>query len=150
MRRAQRDLREERREYRRALRFGGPAAPSGASVAISATLGGTCGTPAAISETSVAAGATSCPLAGGSTKSNIVRFPASRRMPATTIPRDEFERLAELALDLVERTVALLDEQDGDSDAEEGGDAEPSLAAPIGGPCQLVWAAGGDQDLERL
>lgn len=71
-------------------------------------------------------------------------------MPATTIPRDEFERLAELALDLVERTVALLDEQDGDSDAEEGGDAEPSLAAPIGGPCQLVWAAGGDQDLERL
>ena len=82
--------------------------------------------------------------------SNVVRFPASRRIPATTIPREEFERLAELALDVVDRIVALLDEQDGDPDAEESGDAEPSLAAPIGGPCQLVWAAGGDQDLERL
>ena len=88
--------------------------------------------------------------------SNIVRFPASRRIEVTTsskqvttIPREEFERLAELALDVVDRIVALLDDVDGDPDAEEGGDAEPSLAAPIGGPCQLVWAAGGDQDLEE-
>ena len=76
---------------------------------------------------------------------NIVRFPASQRIEVTTsskqvttIPREEFERLAELALDVVDRIVALLDEQDDDPDAEDGGDAEPSLVAPIGGPCQLV------------
>ncbi|KAB1071517.1 hypothetical protein [Methylobacterium planeticum] len=80
---------------------------------------------------------------------NIVRFPASRRVPAATIPRQEFERLAELALDVVDRIVALLDASDGDADHEDGGDAEPSLAAPVGGPSQLIWAAGGDRGLEQ-
>ncbi|WP_036266427.1 hypothetical protein [Methylobacterium sp. 10] len=42
---------------------------------------------------------------------NVVRFPASRRIQATTIPREEFERLAELALDVVDRIVAILDEE---------------------------------------
>lgn len=87
--------------------------------------------------------------------SNVVRFPASRRIQATTIPREEFERLAELALDIVDRIVALLDEADGDpdretdADLEPDADGEPSLAAPIGGPSQIVWARGGDRDLER-
>ncbi|GJD37736.1 hypothetical protein [Methylobacterium bullatum] len=80
---------------------------------------------------------------------NVVRFPASRRIQATTIPREEFERLAELALDIVDRIVALLDEADGDADLEPDADGEPSLAAPIGGPCQIVWARGGDRDFER-
>ncbi|WP_027173422.1 hypothetical protein [Methylobacterium sp. 10] len=79
---------------------------------------------------------------------NVVRFPASRRIQATTIPREEFERLAELALDIVDRIVALLDEADGDPELEPDADGEPSLAAPIGGPCQFVWARGGDRDLE--
>lgn len=79
---------------------------------------------------------------------NVVRFPAARRIQATTIPREEFERLAELALDIVDRIVALLDEADGDADLEPDADREPSLAAPIGGPCQIVWARGGDLDLE--
>ncbi len=47
---------------------------------------------------------------------------------ATRIPREEFERLAELALDVVDRIIRLLDEADGDSDLEAGVDAEPSLA----------------------
>ena len=80
--------------------------------------------------------------------STVVRFPASRRMPATTIPREEFERLAELALDVVDRIVALLDEQDGDPNAEEGGDAEPSLGAPEGHASQIVWLRGTALDLE--
>ncbi|CAA2144287.1 hypothetical protein [Methylobacterium bullatum] len=86
---------------------------------------------------------------------NVVRFPASRRIQATTIPREEFERLAELALDIIDRIVALLDEADGDpdretdADLEPDADGEPSLAAPIGGPCQVVWARGNDRDLER-
>jgi hypothetical protein len=42
----------------------------------------------------------------------IIRFPNSDRVPATTIPREEFKRLAELALDVVDRIVLLLDEAD--------------------------------------
>lgn len=80
--------------------------------------------------------------------SNVVRFPASRRIQATTIPREEFERLAELALDVVDRIVALLDAVDGDTDLEPDADAEPSLAAPLGGTSQVIWMAGGDRDLE--
>ncbi|EHP92934.1 hypothetical protein [Methylorubrum extorquens] len=79
----------------------------------------------------------------------IIRFPSGGRVPATTIPRAEFERLAELALDVVDRIILLLDEADGSADSEDGGDAEPSLAAPVGGPSQRLWAAGGDRDLER-
>lgn len=80
---------------------------------------------------------------------NIIRFPNSGRIPAATIPRAEFERLAELALDVVDRIVALLDETDGNPDAEDDGDAEPSLASPTGGLSQLLWVTGGDRDLER-
>lgn len=80
--------------------------------------------------------------------SNVFRFPGHRRIPSTTIPRAEFERLAELALDVVDQIVALLDEADGDSDRQDGGDAEPSLASPTSGPSQMIWAAGRDRDLE--
>ena len=81
--------------------------------------------------------------------SNVVRFPASRRIEATTISREEFERLAELALDVVDRIVAILDAADGDADLEDGGDAEPSLGAPEGHDSQIAWLRGGGRDLER-
>lgn len=42
--------------------------------------------------------------------SNVVRFPTSRRIKVTSIPREEFERLAEIALDVVDRIVAILDD----------------------------------------
>ncbi|MCJ2095511.1 hypothetical protein MKK67_23860 [Methylobacterium sp. J-072] len=64
--------------------------------------------------------------------SNVVLFPTSRRVTAKAIPREEFEQLAELALDVVERIVALLDQHDDDPDTEDGADAEPSLGAPEG------------------
>lgn len=80
---------------------------------------------------------------------NVIRFPNTGRIPAATIPRAEFERLAELALDVVDRIVALLDEADGDPDREDGGDAEPSLGAPEGHVAQVGWLRGGCQDLER-
>lgn len=79
---------------------------------------------------------------------SIVRFPGTRRIPAATIPRAEFERLAELALDVVDQIVALLNEADGDPELEEGGDAEPSLGAPEGHLSQIRWMRGGDRDLE--
>lgn len=80
--------------------------------------------------------------------SNVVRFPIDRRVPVTTIPRAEFERLAELALDVVEQIITLLDEQDGYLDTEDGGDAEPSLGTPEGHASQAPWFRGGDSDGE--
>lgn len=79
---------------------------------------------------------------------NLVRFPGGRRIPAATIPRAEFERLAELALDVVDQIVALLNDADGNADHEDDGNGESSLGAPAGGPSQRTWAAGGDQDRE--
>lgn len=61
--------------------------------------------------------------------SKIVPFPAHRKLPAASpIPHKESERLAELALDIVDRIVAIMDEGDGDLDC----DAEPNLGAPRG------------------
>ena len=80
--------------------------------------------------------------------SNVVRFTASRRLQATTIPREEFQRLADLALDVVDQIVAILDAADGDADLEDAGDAEPSLGAPEGHDSQITWLRGGAHDFE--
>ena len=80
--------------------------------------------------------------------SNVVRFPTSGRLQATTIPREEFQRLADLALDVVDQIVAILDAADGDADLEDGGDAEPSLGAPDENESQVIWLRGTTRDLE--
>ena len=82
--------------------------------------------------------------------SKIVAFPGRPSPPAAKpIPREEFERLAELTLDIVDRIVAILDDGDGDPDREDGGDAEPSLGAPENHhESQVVWFRGSDRDLE--
>lgn len=80
--------------------------------------------------------------------SNVFAFPASRRVQAATIPREEFQRLADLALDVVDRIVAILDAADGDADFEPDADTEPSLGAPEGHECQVIWMRGGTRDLE--
>ncbi|TGD94919.1 hypothetical protein [Methylobacterium nonmethylotrophicum] len=46
--------------------------------------------------------------------SNIIRFPAGRPVPAERIPREQFERLAGLALDVVDQILVLLDDVDLD------------------------------------
>ena len=43
--------------------------------------------------------------------------------------RTHIEAEAQAALDIADRLIALLDRMDGDTDREDGGDAEPSLAA---------------------
>ena len=50
---------------------------------------------------------------------------------AKAIPREEFEQLAELALDVVERIVALLDDRDGEAalPANERGQKPTALTA---------------------
>jgi hypothetical protein len=81
--------------------------------------------------------------------SKVVPFPGIRKTGAKPIPREEFERLAELALDIVDRIVTILDDEDGDPDREGDGDAEPSLGAPENHhSSQVVWLRGGDQDFE--
>lgn len=81
--------------------------------------------------------------------SKILTFPTARKLPAAQpIPREEFERLAELALDIVDRIVSILDDQDGDPDREDDGDSEPSLGAPEGHESQVIWLRGTDRDLE--
>ena len=79
---------------------------------------------------------------------NVVPFPLSRRARASSIPREEFERLAELALDVVDRIVALLNETDGDADLELDADGEPSLGAPEHQISQIGWFRGGSRELE--
>ncbi|WP_342111765.1 hypothetical protein [Methylobacterium sp. SI9] len=81
--------------------------------------------------------------------SKIVAFPGRSKQPdAMPIPREEFERLAELALDIVDRIVAILDSEDGDPDREDDGNSEPSLGAPEGHDSQVIWLRGNDRDLE--
>ena len=64
--------------------------------------------------------------------------------------RASLEEAAQTALDAADRIIAVLDRMDGDTDLEDGGDAEPSLAAPenITGS-QVVYMRGGDQDREE-
>lgn len=63
---------------------------------------------------------------GSALMSNVIRFPRTAAgIPATPIPREQFERLAGLALDVVDQIVALLDadgatESDGQADTGPG------------------------------
>ena len=63
--------------------------------------------------------------------------------------RASLEEAAQTALDAADRIIAVLDRMDGDADHEDGGDAEPALAAPenIGGS-QGGYMRGNDQDRE--
>ncbi|WP_267427982.1 hypothetical protein [Methylobacterium sp. GC_Met_2] len=63
--------------------------------------------------------------------------------------RASLEEAAQTALDAADRIIAVLDLMDGDTDLEDGGDTEPSLAAPenVTGS-QVVWMRGSDRDGE--
>ena len=63
--------------------------------------------------------------------------------------RASLEEAAQTALDAADRIIAVLDRMDGDTDLEDGADAEPSLAAPENHTgSQVVWMRGNDADLE--
>ncbi|SFM61479.1 hypothetical protein [Methylobacterium pseudosasicola] len=63
--------------------------------------------------------------------------------------RASLEEAAQVALDAADRIIAVLDRMDEDPDLEDGGDAEPSLAAPENTTgSQVVYMRGGDQDRE--
>lgn len=71
-----------------------------------------------------------------------------RQRPVMPDTRTRIEGALALALDAVDHLVAALDEIEGDPDAEDGGDAEPSLGAPEGHTSQVVWLRGTARDLE--
>lgn len=87
-------------------------------------------------------------------------LPFRPRRPAPSIARSdvldgpalrlELEQAAQAALDQADRLIALLDSLDGNTDDEDGADAEPSLGAPEGHSSQIVWLRGGDRDLEAV
>ena len=63
--------------------------------------------------------------------------------------RASLEEAAQVALDAADRIIAVLDRMDGDTDHDDGGDNEPSLAAPENATgSQAVWMRGGDRDGE--
>ncbi|MCJ2116526.1 hypothetical protein MKK65_08020 [Methylobacterium sp. J-001] len=63
--------------------------------------------------------------------------------------RASLEEAAQVALDAADRIIAVLDRMDGDTDLEDGADAEPSLAAPENHTgSQVTWLRGNDQDRE--
>jgi ABC-type Fe3+-hydroxamate transport system substrate-binding protein len=64
--------------------------------------------------------------------------------------RASLEEAAQIALDAADRIIAMLDRMDGDADHEDGGDAEPSLAAPENATgSQVVYMRGSDRDGEE-
>ncbi|MHC2109278.1 hypothetical protein [Methylobacterium sp. CM6246] len=63
--------------------------------------------------------------------------------------RASLEEAAQVALDAADRIIGVLDRMDGDTDLEDGADAEPSLAAPENHTgSQVVWMCGNDADRE--
>ena len=69
--------------------------------------------------------------------------------PAGAALRASLKEAAQTALDAADRIIAVLDRMDGDADDDDGGDAEPSLAAPENATCsQVVYMRGSDRDGE--
>ena len=62
--------------------------------------------------------------------------------------RVHLEDAAQTALDAADRIIAVLNRIDGCPDLEDGGEAEPSLAAPENQGSQATWTRGTDQDRE--
>jgi hypothetical protein len=90
--------------------------------------------------------------------SNVHTFTPRRPVAALPAPltlssaevRRQIEEAAQAALDTADRLLAILDRLDGDTDREDGGDAEPSLGAPENHHAsQVVWLRGSSSDTEQ-
>ncbi len=69
-------------------------------------------------------------------------------MGAGPMTREQYGKWRFCAESLIEQAISILDTLDGDADLEDGGDGEPSLAAPTGGESQIIWCAGADDDCD--
>lgn len=86
---------------------------------------------------------------------NVITFrprSTAQHVPPAPSPaeiRRVLEEGAQGALDTADALLAILDRMDGDTDREDGGDAEPSLAAPENHHgSQVMWLRASDQDRE--
>lgn len=79
--------------------------------------------------------------------SKIVPFPGHHRAPtAKQIPREEFERLAELALDVVDRIVSILD-GDAEASRRDYSDALRATGQDIEGhTAPVIWLRSREDD----
>ncbi|TXM93219.1 hypothetical protein FV223_09045 [Methylobacterium sp. WL116] len=69
--------------------------------------------------------------------------------PSLAETRRMIEEAAQSALDTADSLLAILDRMDGDADAEDGGDAEPALAAlEDHHGSQIVWLRNNDSGRE--
>ncbi|MFK5600621.1 hypothetical protein ACFZ8E_27115 [Methylobacterium sp. HMF5984] len=67
--------------------------------------------------------------------------------PSPAETRRMIEEAAQAALDTADSLLAILDRMDGDADAEDSRDAEPTLGAPENHHgSQVVWMGGNDAD----
>ncbi|MCJ2098004.1 hypothetical protein [Methylobacterium sp. E-046] len=70
-------------------------------------------------------------------------------MAGTALPAS-LEEAAQVAVEAADRIIAVLDRMNGDADDEDGGSAEPSLAAPENPTgSQVVYMRGNDRDREE-
>lgn len=78
-----------------------------------------------------------------------VAAPVAPPAPSSAEVRRQIEDAAQAALDTTDRLIALLDLLDGDTDREDGADAERSLGAPENHASQVVWLRGSFADTEQ-
>lgn len=79
-----------------------------------------------------------------------VAAPVALPVPSAAEIRRQIEDAAQAALDTADRLIALLDRIEGDTDREDGADAEPSLGAPENHHAsQVVWLRGSSSDAEQ-
>ena len=84
------------------------------------------------------------------TPRRLVPAPAALPAPSPAEIRCQLEDAAQAALDTADRLIALLDQIEGDTDQEDGGDTEPSLGAPENHHAsQIVWLRGSSSDAEQ-
>lgn len=81
---------------------------------------------------------------------NVITFrPRATVAPVPALPspaetRRVIEEAAQAALDTADSLLAILDRMEGDTDAEDGADAEPALAAPENYRNRVVWLRNND------
>jgi len=78
-----------------------------------------------------------------------VTAPVAPPAPSSAEMRRQIADAARAALNTTGGLIALLDRLDGNTDREDGADAEPSLGTSEGHASQVVWLRGSSSDTEQ-
>lgn len=75
---------------------------------------------------------------------------AALRAPSPADVRRQIEAAAQSARDTADRLIALLDQIEGDTDREDGADADIALGAPENHhAAQIIWLRSSSSDAEQ-